>query len=98
MAFQGLTVSVAAMIAMAVNTDGRREIIGLGIGPSEAETFWTEFLRGLKGRGLEGVKLVISDAHTGLISLKKGIGPGEAGVSRCWPRRRIAPVRPALGL
>ena len=51
---------------MAVNTDGRREIIGLGIGPSEAETFWTEFLRGLKGRGLDGVKLVISDAHTGL--------------------------------
>ncbi len=37
---------------------------GLGLGPSEAETFWTEFLRGLKGRGLDGVKLVISDAHT----------------------------------
>ena len=51
---------------MAANTEGRREIIGLGIGPSEAETFWTEFLRSLKARGLDGVKLVVSDAHTGL--------------------------------
>ncbi|PZX11887.1 mutator family transposase [Palleronia aestuarii] len=58
--------SVAAIIAVAVNTDVRREIIGLGTGPSEAETFWTEFLRGLKARGLSSVKLVISDAHTGL--------------------------------
>lgn len=51
---------------MALNTDGRREIIGLGTGPSEAETLWTDFLRGLKVRGLDGAKLVISDAHTGL--------------------------------
>ena len=58
--------SVAAIIAVAANTEGRREIIGLGIGPSEAETFWTEFLRSLKARGLGGVRLVISDAHTGL--------------------------------
>ena len=62
----GRIVPIAAIIAVAVNTDGRREIIGLGTGPSEAETFWTEFLRGLKARGLDGVKLVISDAHTGL--------------------------------
>ena len=62
----GRIVSVAAIIAVAVNTDGRREIIGLAIGSSEAETFWTEFLRSLKSRGLAGVKLVISDAHTGL--------------------------------
>src|SRR6187549_43653 len=50
----GRIVSVAAIIAMAVDTDGRREIIGLCIGPSEAETFWTEFLRSLKSRGLQG--------------------------------------------
>ncbi len=62
----GRIVSVAAIIAVAANTEGRREIIGLGIGPSEAETFWTDFLRSLKARGLDGVKLVISDAHTGL--------------------------------
>ena len=58
----GRIVSVAAIIAVAANTDGRSEIIGLGIGPSEAETFWMDFLRGLKARGLDGTKLVISDA------------------------------------
>ncbi len=62
----GRIVPVAAIIAVAANTEGRREIIGLGIGPSEAETFWTEFLRSLKARGLGGVRLVISDAHTDL--------------------------------
>ncbi len=56
-------VSVAVIVAVGVNTDGRREVLGLDIGPSEAETFWTEFLRKLARRGLRGVKLVISDAH-----------------------------------
>ena len=46
--------------AVAANTDGRREIIGLGLGPSEAETLWMDLLRGLKAHGLEGTKLVIS--------------------------------------
>jgi transposase-like protein len=62
----GRIVSVAVIIATAVNTDGRREILGLGIGPSEAAVFWGDFLRTLKNRGLAGVKLVISDAHEGL--------------------------------
>ena len=62
----GRVVSVAAIIAVGVNQDGRREILGLGIGPSEAATFWLGFLRGLQQRGLSGVKLVISDAHEGL--------------------------------
>src|SRR5215203_3220089 len=62
----GRIVSVAAIIAVAVSTDGRREIIGLGIGPSEAEPFWSSFIKGLVRRGLKGVKLVISDAHEGL--------------------------------
>jgi putative transposase len=62
----GRIVSVAAIIAMAVNTDGKREIVGLHIGPSEAETFWSAFLKSLARRGLRGVKLVISDAHEGL--------------------------------
>ena len=86
----GRIVSVAAIIAVAVNTDGRREIIGLGTGPSEAETFWTEFLRGLKARGLDGVKLVISDAHTGL----------KAAIARVfdatWQRCRVHWMRNAL--
>jgi transposase-like protein len=62
----GRIVSVAAIIAMGVNQDGRREILGLGLGPSEAATFWLTFLRSLQQRGLAGVRLVISDAHEGL--------------------------------
>ena len=64
----GRIVSVAATLAVAVNTDGVREILGLRIGPSEAEPFWTDFLRSLSARGLGGVKLVIADAHLGLKS------------------------------
>lgn len=86
----GRIIAIAAIIAVAVNTDGRREIIGLAIGPSEAETFWTEFLRSLKSRGLAGVKLVISDAHTGL----------KAAVARVfdatWQRCRVHWMRNAL--
>ena len=74
----------------AVDTEGRREIIGLGIGPSEAETFWTEFLRSLRARGLGGVRLVISDAHTGL----------KAAIARVfeatWQRCRVHWMRNAL--
>ena len=55
-------VSVAVIVAVAVNTDGRREVLGMATGNSEAEHFWTEFLRSLARRGLRGVKLVISDA------------------------------------
>lgn len=86
----GKIVSVAAIIAMAVDTDGRREIIGLCVGPSEAETFWTEFLRSLKSRGLQGVKLVISDAHTGL----------KAAIARVfeatWQRCHVGLLKNAL--
>jgi len=62
----GRIVSIAVIVAVAVNGDGRREVLGMSIGASEAETFWTEFLRSLARRGLRGVKLVISDAHEGL--------------------------------
>jgi putative transposase len=62
----GRIVSVAVIIAVGVDGNGRREVLGLEIGPSEAETFWTEFLRKLARHGLRGVKLVISDAHEGL--------------------------------
>ena len=87
---QGRIVSVAVIIAVAVNTDGRREVLGLDIGPSEAETFWTEFLRKLRRRGLKGVKLVISDAHEGL----------KAAVTRVltatWQRCRVHFMRNVL--
>ena len=59
-------VSVAVIVAVGVNTDGRREVLGMTTGDSEAEPFWTEFLRSLRHRGLRGVKLVVSDAHDGL--------------------------------
>jgi transposase-like protein len=62
----GRVVSVAVIVAVGANTDGRREVLGMDIGPSEAETFWTTFLRKLTRRGLRGVKLVISDAHEGI--------------------------------
>ena len=89
----GRIVSVAAIIAVAANTDGRREIIGLGVGPSEAEPFWMDFLRSLRARGLDGVKLVISDAHSGLKSAISKVF--EATWQRCrvhWMRNALAHV------
>ena len=86
----GRIVSVAAIIAVAANTDGRREIIGLGVGPSEAEPFWVDFLRGLHTRGLAGTKLVISDAHGGL---KNAI---ERVCDTTWQRCRVHWMRNAL--
>jgi putative transposase len=86
----GRIVSVAAIIAMAVTTDGRREIIGLHLGPSEAEPFWTTFLRDLVRRGLRGVKLVISDAHEGLkAAIQRVLGA-------TWQRCRVHFMRNAL--
>src|SRR5579862_8944288 len=61
----GRIISVAVIIAVGVNSDGRREVLGMAVGASEAETFWTDFLRSLARRGLRGVKLVVSDAHEG---------------------------------
>ena len=86
----GRIVSVAAIIAMAVNTDGKREIVGLHIGPSEAETFWSAFLKSLSRRGLRGVKLVISDAHEGLkAAIRRVFGA-------TWQRCRVHWMRNAL--
>ncbi|MBM7488107.1 transposase-like protein [Bradyrhizobium sp. USDA 3686] len=70
---QGRIVSVAVIVAVGVNSDGRREVLGMDIGPSEAETFWTAFLRKLARRGLRGVELVVSDAHEDI----------KATVARC---------------
>ena len=64
----GRVVSIATIIAVAVNTDGRREVLGVAAGVSEAEAFWKGFLRSLADRGLRCVKLVIADDHKGLRS------------------------------
>jgi putative transposase len=65
---QGRVVSKALVVAYAVHETGCREVIGLDIGEVESGAFWTEFLRGLKQRGLEGVQLAVSDEHEGLKS------------------------------
>jgi putative transposase len=86
----GRIVSVAVIIAVAVNTEGRREVLGMEVGVSEAEPFWTAFLRSLARRGLRGVKLVISDAHEGL----------KAAIAKVfkatWQRCRVHFLRNAL--
>src|SRR6056297_3010353 len=74
---------MAVMVAVAVNTDGRREILGVTVMPSEAETFWAEFLRSLTRRGLRGVQLVISDAHEGLKAAARKV------LSAGWQRCRV---------
>jgi putative transposase len=86
----GRIVSVAVIIAVAVNTDGRREVLGLEVGPSEAEPFWTKFLRSLTRRGLRGVKLVISDAHEGLKAAAAKV------LNATWQRCRVHFMRNAL--
>ncbi|WP_241992893.1 IS256 family transposase [Cryobacterium frigoriphilum] len=77
-------ISQAMVVAIGVAADGRREVLGFDVGDSENEPFWTEFLRSLKARGLDGVKLVISDAHTGL---KKAISTVFQGAA--WQRCRV---------
>jgi transposase-like protein len=86
----GRIVSVAAIIAVAVDTEGRREIVGLGLGPSEAEPFWSRFLKGLLKRGLKGVRLVISDAHEGLKHATAKV------LGATWQRCRVHWMRNAL--
>ena len=86
----GRIVSVAVIVAVGVNDRGRREVLGMAIGVSEAETFWTEFLRALARRGLRGVKLVISDDH-------KGLKAGAARVlNATWQRCRVHFMRNLL--
>jgi transposase-like protein len=86
----GRIVSVAVIVAVGVNSDGRREVLGMDIGPSEAETFWTAFLRKLARRGLRGVKLVISDAHEGIKAAIAKV------LNATWQRCRVHFMRNAL--
>jgi transposase-like protein len=97
----GRIASTATIIAVGVNTDGRREVLGVATGPSEAETFWKGFLRSLADRGLRGVKLVIADDHKGLRAAASKVF--AAGLQRCkvhWLRNALAHVgakqRPAV--
>lgn len=84
-------VSQAIVVAFGVAADGRREVLGFDVGDSENEGFWTAFLRSLKARGLDGVKLAISDAHSGL---KKAISTVFQGAA--WQRCRVHFMRNVL--
>ncbi|CAB4964708.1 MAG: IS256 family transposase [Actinobacteria bacterium] len=86
-------VSQAIVVAIGVTADGRREVLGMDVGDSEDGAFWTAFLRSLKARGLGGVQLVISDAHSGL---KQAIAGVLIGTS--WQRCRVHFMRNVLAV
>jgi putative transposase len=91
----GRIVSLAVIVAVGVNTDGRREVLGVATGASEAEPFWKAFLRSLADRGLRGVKLVIADDHKGLRAAAAKVF--SATHQRCrvhWLRNALAHVPP----
>jgi putative transposase len=87
----GRVVSRAVVIATGVTADGHREVLGVDVGDSETEDFWTAFLRSLRDRGLHGVQLVISDAHRGLTNAINTVCAGTA-----WQRCRVHFMRNAL--
>src|SRR5215469_10972366 len=86
----GRIVSVAVIVAVGVNSDGRREVLGVAIGTSEAEVLWTDFLRKLTRRGLRGVKLIVSDAHEGLKAAVAKV------LNASWQRCRVHFMRNVL--
>jgi putative transposase len=89
----GRVVSMATVVAVGVSTDGERHVLGVDVGASEDEAFWTQFLRSLVERGLSGVRLVVSDAHAGL---RKALERVFAGAS--WQRCRVHFMRNLLAV
>ena len=87
----GRVISQATVVAVGVTSGGERQVLGVDVGPSEDRAFWTAFLRGLVKRGLKGVRLVISDAHTGLT---QAISTVLSGTS--WQRCRVHFMRNLL--
>lgn len=91
----GRIVSLAVIVAVGVNTDGRREVLGVATGASEAEPFWKAFLRSLADRGLRGVKLVVADDHKGLrATAAKVFSATQQGCRVHWLRNVLAHVPP----
>lgn len=93
-------VSKAVVIATGLRADGYREVLGVDVGDSENEAFWTEFLRDLRDRGLAGVRLVVSDAHAGLrkairrvLQERPGNGAGSTPCATCCRRPDMSTVR-----
>jgi len=79
----GVVRSQAVLVAIGINREGRRCVLGVGLANRESTTSWREFLLGLKQRGLRGVELVVSDDHAGLKQAIVEILP-EAVWQRCW--------------
>ncbi len=88
----GQVVSRAVVVVTGVAMTGEREVLGCAVGDTEDETFWTEFLRSLRSRGLHGVRLVISDHHLGLKAAIAKVFIGAA-----WQRCRVHFMRNVLG-
>jgi putative transposase len=86
----GRIVSVPVIVAVGVKTEGQREVLGLKVGASEGEPFWTEFLRSLNRRGLRGVKLVISNSHEGIKAAASKV------LKATWPRCQVHLMRNTL--
>jgi putative transposase len=89
----GRVVSQAIVIAIGVTATGEREVLGLDVGPTESGAFWLAFLRSLVARGLSGVRLVISDAHSGLKAAIASVLQGAA-----WQRCRVHFIRDVLAV
>ena len=86
---------MAVVVATGVTAAGEREILGLDVGDSEDEVFWRGFLTALKQRGLGGIRLVISDQHSGLVAALRRPFQGTAH-QRCrvhFARRWRSPAR-----
>ena len=79
---------MAVVLATGVSITGERAVLGLEVGPSEDGAFWQQFLRGLVARGLTGVRLVISDAHAGLMQAIATVLQGAS-----WQRCRVHTIR-----
>ena len=86
----GRIVSVAVIVAVGVNTEGQREVLGMKVGASDAGPFWTELLRSLNRRGQRGVKLVISDSPEGIKATTSKV------LKATWQRWRVHFMRNAL--
>ncbi|MFC9645010.1 IS256 family transposase [Streptomyces mirabilis] len=87
----GRIINVHVLIAVGVNVDGHREILGIDVATSEDGAGWLAFLRSLIACGLSGVQLVVSDVHTGLVNAVGAVLPGS-----CWQRCRTHYARNLL--
>jgi transposase-like protein len=84
----GSVVSCAVLVAIGIDTEGKRSVLGVSVSLSEAEAHWRDFLASLQARGLHGVKLVTSDAHAGL---KEALAARLSGVP--WQRCQFHTIR-----